>query len=99
MLTDYADQLPDELYPPEGDWFDIPYRTLVPETIDGLLVSGRCISADYQAMGAMRVIGPCMAIGEAAGVAAAMAAQADVQPRDVDVDALRKTLTDGGALV
>jgi len=99
MLTDYADQLPDELYPPDGDWFDIPYRTLVPREIDGLLVSGRCISADYQAMGAMRVMGPCIAIGEAAGVAAAMAAKADVQPRQVDVDALRETLTDVGALV
>jgi hypothetical protein len=99
MLTDYADELPDELYPPEGEWFDIPYRTLVPKAIDGLLVSGRCISADYQAMGAMRVIGPCMAIGEAAGVAAAMAAQADAQPRDVDVVALRKKLTEVGALV
>jgi len=99
MLTDYADQLPDELYPPEGDWFDIPYRTLVPETIDGLLVSGRCISADYQAMGAMRVIGPCMAIGEAAGIAAAMAAKAGVQPREVEVTALRERLTEAGALV
>jgi hypothetical protein len=99
MLTDYAEQLPDELYPPDGDWFDIPYRTLVPETVDGLLVSGRCISADYQAMGAMRVIGPCMAIGEAAGIAAAMAAKARLQPRDVDVEVLRKTLTDVGALV
>jgi len=99
MLTDYADQLPDELYPPEGDWFDIPYRTLVPQTVDGLLVSGRCISADYQAMGAMRVIGPCMAIGEAAGIAAAMAAKAEVQPRDVDVQTLRRSLASVGALV
>jgi len=99
MLTDYPNQVPDELYPPEGDWFDIPYRALVPQTIDGLLVSGRCISADYQAMGAMRVIGPCMAIGEAAGIAAATAAEANVQPRDVDVETLRGKLTDAGALV
>jgi hypothetical protein len=98
MLTDYADQLPEELYPPEGDWFDIPYRTLVPQALDGLLVSGRCISADYQAMGAMRVIGPCMAIGEAAGVAAAMAAEAGLSPRDVDTQELRQRLMGVGAL-
>ncbi len=99
MLTEYADQLPDELHPPDGEWFDIPYRTLVPKEIDGLLVSGRCISADYQAMAAMRVMGPCMAIGEAAGTAAAMAAQADIAPRDVDVESLRSRLTEAGALV
>ncbi len=99
MITDYADQLPDELYPPDGEWFDIPYRTLVPEKVDGVLVSGRCISADHQAMAALRVMGPCMAIGEAAGTAAALAAQASIQPREVDVQALRAALTEAGALV
>lgn len=99
MLTDYLDQLPDELYPPQGGWFDIPYGALVPQAIDGLLVSGRCISADYQAMAALRVMGPCMAIGEAAGVAAAMAAEASIQPREVDVRALRSKLSEVGALV
>ncbi|HJN13834.1 MAG TPA: FAD-dependent oxidoreductase [Armatimonadota bacterium] len=99
MLTEHADQLFDELYPPEGEWFDIPYRTLVPEVIDGLLVSGRCISADYNAMSAMRVMSPCIAIGEAAGVAAAMAAKQGIPPRSVDVAELRATLADGGALV
>lgn len=99
MLTEYADQLYEELYPPEGEWFDIPYRTLVPAELDGVLVSGRCISADYNAMGAMRVMSPCMAIGEAAGVAAAMAARAGIGPRSVDVAELRETLTRNGALV
>ena len=99
MLTEYADQLPDEMYPPDGDWFDIPYRSLVPTEIDGLLVSGRCISADHQAMAAMRVMAPCMAIGEAAGTAAAMAADADALPRTVDVEKLREVLAGSGALV
>ncbi len=99
MLTEYADQLPDELYPPDGDWFDIPYGSLVPRELDGLVVSGRCISADYQAMAAARVMGPCLAIGEAAGTAAGMAAGANVSPRNVDVAALRSTLTKAGALV
>jgi len=99
MLSQYADQLPDEMYPPDDDWFDIPYGTLVPRDLDGLLVAGRCISSDHQAMAAFRVMGTCMAIGEAAGTAAGMAAVKDIRPRSVDVEALRKTLTDGGALV
>ncbi len=99
MLTEHADELPDELYPPNGEWFGIPYRTLVPKALDGLLVSGRCISADYQAMAAMRVMGPCMAVGEAAGTAAALAAKGDLPPRRVDVATLRDTLTRAGALV
>jgi hypothetical protein len=99
MLTEYADQLPDELYPPDDEWFDIPYRTLVPKDLDGLLVAGRCISADHQAMSAMRVMAPCMATGQAAGTAAAMAAMARIRPRSVDVAALRETLAATGALV
>ncbi|HQK95374.1 MAG TPA: FAD-dependent oxidoreductase [Armatimonadota bacterium] len=99
MLTDFADQLPTELYPPDDDWFDIPYGCLVPQYVDGLLVSGRCISADHQAMAATRVMGTCMAIGEAAGTAAALAAMGERQPRQVDVDELRETLIAAGALV
>jgi hypothetical protein len=99
MLTDHADQLPDEMYPPEGDWFEIPYRSLVPREMDGLVISGRCISGDHQAMGAYRVMGPCMAIGQAAGTAAAMAALDNSQPRNVDVSALRDRLTADGAML
>lgn len=96
MLTDYAEQLPDELHPP--DYFDIPYGSLVPVEIDGLLVGGRCISADYQAMSAARVMAPCMAIGDACGVAAAMAVDAGVTPRKLDVAALRSRLRNAGAV-
>lgn len=99
MHTDFAEQLAQELYPPAGDWFDIPYRSLVPRELDGLLISGRCISADYQAMSAARVMATCMAVGEAAGTAAAMAASAGIQPRAVDVRDLRARLVGGGALV
>lgn len=99
MISEYADQLPDELYPPKGEWHDMPYRCLVPRELDGLLVSGRCISADHQAMSGTRVMAPCMAIGEAAGTAAALAANANTPPRSVDVSELRKTLTQAGALV
>jgi hypothetical protein len=88
-----------DLYPPHDDWYDIPYRRLTPKQVDNLLVSGRCISATHQGMAGARAMGTCMAIGQAAGTAAALAVRADVHPRDVDVNALRETLKTDGALV
>jgi hypothetical protein len=64
----------------EGDWYDIPYRCLVPVKIDNLLVSGRCISATHQAMASLRVVGTCMAIGQAAGTAAALCITKGIPP-------------------
>jgi len=69
----------------------------VPETIDGLLVAGRCISCDAIAGNTMRLIVPCLVSGQAAGVAAALAAQEGIAPRDVPVDALRSALRAQGA--
>jgi hypothetical protein len=89
----------EQIYVPQDDWYDIPYRCLTSKSLDNLLVSGRCISATHQAMGSSRVMGTCMAIGQAAGTAAALAVRAGVQPRDVEVDDLRRTLRADGALV
>ena len=89
----------DDLYPPDGDWYEVPYRCLTAKGIENLLVSGRCISATHEAMAGARVMGTCMAIGQAAGVAAALALQSGVQPRDVDVGELRCRLRADGALV
>jgi len=77
--------------PPELD-YDIPYRCLVPETMDGLLVAGRCVSSDYLACNSLRLIVPCFATGQAAGIAAALAARHKVQPRCVDTSELRDAL-------
>jgi len=75
---------------------DVPYRALVPEKTDGLLVAGRCISATHVAASAGKSMGNCMATGHAAGLAAAMAAREGVQPRRLDVNDLRSALRDGG---
>lgn len=80
-----------------GDCYDIPYRCLVPKKITNLLVAGRCISATHEAMASTRVMATCMALGEAAGRAAAIAVQDKVQPKDVDTNKLRKQLRDTGA--
>ena len=89
----------DALHPPDEDWYDIPYRCLTPQKIDNLLISGRCISATHDGMAGARVMGTCMAIGEAAGTAAALAVRDGVNPRDVDVAALRQALRGAGMLV
>jgi hypothetical protein len=88
-----------DLYPPDDDWYDIPYRCLTPQKIDNLLVSGRCISATHQGMAGARVMGTCIAIGEAAGASAALAVRDGVNPRDIDVPTLRQMLQDAGALL
>ncbi|MFQ6042862.1 MAG: FAD-dependent oxidoreductase [Candidatus Poribacteria bacterium] len=99
MHTEYAGQLVDNLYPPTGDWYDIRYGCLVPKKINNLLVSGRCISATHAAMAGARVMGTCMAIGQAAGTAGAQAVAAKTLPRELDVAKLRQTIiADGGIL-
>ncbi len=75
---------------------DVPYRSLLPETLDGLLVAGRCISASHTAAAAGKSMGNCMALGHAAGVAAALASQAGILPRDVKVPELRDRLRADG---
>ena len=70
----------------------IPYGALIPVRLDGLLACGRHISCDRNSHGFMREIPQCWITGQAAGVAAALAVAAGVEPRDVDVAALRRAL-------
>ncbi len=80
-----------------GDCYDIPFRSLIPKKIKNLVVAGRAISTTHEAMSAIRVMAPCMAMGEAAGRAAKMAVKQGVQPADIDVKALQKELRTKGA--
>lgn len=83
--------------PTTANIYELPYSSLVPEALDGLLVSGRCISATHEALAAVRVMPPSFAMGEAAGTAAAMAVRDHVAPRAVDVVALQRQLLLQGA--
>lgn len=80
-----------------GEFYGIPYRCLLPQTIDGLLIAGRCISAESEAAGAVRVMPPCMAMGQAAGTAAALAVKARTEPRLLDTSELKRVLLADGA--
>jgi hypothetical protein len=79
--------------------YQIPYRCLLPRTVDGLLVAGRCVSATHEALGAIRVMPPSFAMGEAAGTAAALAIKEGVTPRHVPLNWLRHTLIEHGAFL
>ena len=75
---------------------DVPYRSILPEKLDGLLFGGRCISATHTGAAAGKSMGNCMATGHAAGVAAALSAQKNIVPRDLKVPDLQARLRADG---
>jgi hypothetical protein len=79
--------------------YDIPYRSLVPKKLDNLLVAGRCISSEQQPYESHRSMVPIMAIGQAAGTAAALSAKSGSTPRLLDVGRLQETLIAQGAVL
>ena len=74
----------------------VPYRSLVPQRVENLLVAGRCISAQQDAMVPLRLIPVCLVTGQAAGTAAALAIKENVAPRQLDVALLQRTLASQG---
>lgn len=75
----------------------LPYRMIVPQRIDNLLVAGRCASMTHMGQSAARVSGACFVMGQAAGTAAAIAIESNRCPRDVDVERLQGQLRKDGA--
>ncbi len=76
--------------------YDIPYRCFLPKGVEGLLVAGRCISGTHRAHASYRVMSICMAMGEAAGTAAALCAKELRTPRELQVKELQNALTAKG---
>lgn len=95
-----------DIHPPDGKQqiftgsgrvvYEIPYRSLLPQGVDNLLVAGRCLSATHHAFGSVRVMATAMATGQGAGTAAALAVRNGQVSRDVDVAAVRQTLLTQG---
>jgi hypothetical protein len=75
-----------------GGFYEIPYRCLVPQQVDGVLLAGRCISASHEAHASTRTMPCSIATGQAAGVAAALAVRAGRRPADIDPQELRASL-------
>ncbi|SDD69643.1 FAD dependent oxidoreductase [Paenibacillus sp. UNCCL117] len=84
----------------EGDGaYDIPYRCLLPQKIENLLAGGRCISTSHEALATTRLTPSCMATGQAAGTAAALAVRGQTSPAEIDVRQLQQELERHGALL
>ncbi len=81
-----------------GRTYAIPFRCLLPQNVEGLLVAGRCLSADHAAHASVRVMGQCMVMGQAAGTAAALAVRSTCSPRAVSIAALQERLRQTGAI-
>jgi len=83
----------------EGVLPTVPLRALIPLGVDHLMVAGRCISSDRLAMSALRVQATCMATGQAAGAAAALAAKNNLTPKKLDVAEVKSVLKKHGAII
>ena len=83
----------------EGRSYEIPYRCMVPQHVDGLLVAGRCISTTHEALASTRLTPTVMSLGQAAGTAAALAKETGARLREVDHGRLRALLVDDGVLL
>ena len=81
----------------EHTGYEIPYRCLLPQNAEGLIVAGRCISSDQQSYESYRAMAPIMSIGEAAGTAAALCIETKKSPKEDDVSMLRDRLISQGA--
>jgi len=82
---------------PQGQKYQIPYRCLVSTQVFNLIATGRCLSAEHEALGAVRVTPIAMAVGQAAGAAAALAVKRGCSMDQVDTERLRQVLREQGA--
>ena len=83
----------------EGTVATVPLRALLANGVPNLLVAGRCVSSDRLANSALRVQATCMACGQAAGAAAALAALQDAAPGELNVEDIKNALREQGAIV
>ena len=86
-------------YFPDGSYYTVPYRCLIPRGSQNLLVAGRCISSTHEAQASYRIMPTVCTLGEAAGVAAALAVRSSCGVSALDVFELRRILRENGAVI
>ena len=96
VLCDWQGRTGDAMDFPQPAAYDIPYRCLTPLHVENLLVAGRCVSTTFEAQSGVRLIMLCLALGEAAGTAAAISLKRDLPPRQVDRAELQQALIANG---
>ena len=82
-----------------GEYYSIPYRSLLPKEYDNLLVGGRCISATHEAQASIRIMPICATTGQAAGTAVAVAYNEGQTTKTIDIKKLRDLLKKRGAAI
>ncbi len=99
---------PVDIHDPEGrgmsiyrvkDPYSLPYRMLVPKRVDNLLVAGRCASMSHEGLASPRTMPTCMAMGQAAGTAAALCAKQGLAPRNLAMEDLQNILRQQGVIL
>ena len=90
---------PSHYYFKEGEYYTIPYRSLLPKEAGNLLVAGRCISSTHEAQASYRIMPIVTTLGEAAGVAASVACKAGVNVKEADVGRIQQVLRENGAFL
>ena len=83
----------------DGEYYTIPYRSLLPKEFNNLLVAGRCLSATHEAQASVRIMPTCACLGQAVGTAAALAFKSNENAHTVDVKALQNKLVENGAVL
>jgi hypothetical protein len=83
----------------DGSWYSVPYRSLITREVKNLIVSGRCISVTHEALGTIRVTPLVMALGQAAGTAAALVSKTGGEVIKADITKLRELLVKDGAFL
>lgn len=83
----------------DGEFYRIPYRSLLPKEYDNMLVAGRCLSATHEAHSAVRVMPICACMGEAAGIAVAVAHETKANTHTVDIKTVQSKLKEKGAAI
>lgn len=87
------------VYLAEGVYYQIPYRSLLPLGVDNLIVASRCVSSTHEAHSSLRIMPTVWAIGQAGGIAAALALKGKVKPTGVNVTELKKMLVEQKAFL
>ena len=83
----------------DGEFYCVPYRSLLPKEYDNMLVAGRCLSANHEAHAAVRIMPTCAAMGEAAGMAVVLALENGENVRTIDIKTLQSELKKAGAIL
>jgi hypothetical protein len=83
----------------DGDFYTIPYRCLIPQKVENLLMAGRFVSCTHEAQASSRVMGPAVVMGQAIGTAAALSIKKGISPRQMDVKLLQSELKKAGAFI